>query len=682
MTKVLYTKLYLEVCFLSRYVKDIIGDEYLNWEDNKDKRVIINSHTASGKTTFVFEKLLPDAIRRGKSVVYLCNRNALKEQLKREKYEGTITVDGRVYNVFEYLYIVSYQYCETIESFPDFEINIDKLLSVEKDIYGKRKGVISVCSRNVMYYVFDEVHYMLSDASFNEKTYFWYKKALKSSQSTFVFMTATPESLYLFFYYKDRLRLDNLMNKFIDAKKTCDEIDKYIYSLDECYTARYEEKLEAAKKEREEYEYSSVLKGLIKELKNIIQTFRKNTDEYYFYEQDKNYDDYECFYFSEYENLTSRILNSDEKWLVFVDNKDDGKKFQKHLNNEYKKANKKNSEAYKKFATFISSSAVKRENSYAQKEFESLIKDQKFKSRVLIATSVLDNGINIKDIEVSNIVISQANKSEFIQMIGRLRKEENQKVNLFIRCLEYNKINALSNQAMDSIRKALSYEWFRRYKDTDDSYWFDKERIKKTMKLETRRNELLSAINKNRIPNLFILPNVKRSNFYETPKKINVLENIEINKSVLINCLYSLCLYTDSINEYPEGKLPQNFYLLNQLKWLNKKYDKANWVEYIDAVNPITELIKEKEEIDFMEKEDYDEFAYLILSKALCLPQEWVTETFIKNRSRYKDDKGRKPSLKTINSILSSMKIPYKVCSKVIYKNSRRTVWYVEKLNN
>lgn len=664
------------------YVQDIIGDEYLKWKDSKNKRVIINSHTASGKTTFVFEKLLPDAIRRGKSVVYLCNRNALKEQLKREKYEGTITVDEIAYNVFDYLYIVSYQYCETIESFPDFDIDIDKLLSVEKDIYGKRKGVISVRSSNVMYYVFDEGHYMISDASFSEKTYFWYKKALKSSQSTFVFMTATPESLYLFFYYKDRLRLDNLMNKFINAKKTCDEIDNYILSLDECYTVGYESKLEEAESLKKEYEWSSVLKELIKELKNIIQTFRKNTDEYYFYEQDKNYDDYECFYFSEYENLTSRILNSNEKWLVFVDNKEDGKFFQKHLNSEYKKANKKNSKAYKKFSAFISSSTVKRENSYAQKEFESLINDQKFESRVLIATSVLDNGINIKDIEVSNIVISQANKSEFIQMIGRLRKEENQKVNLFIRCLEYNKINALSNQAIDSIRKAVRYEWFSRYKNTYDPYWSVIASINKTAKLDMGRNELISAINKNRIPNIFVLTNVKRSNFYETPKKIDVLENIEINKSVLINYLYSLCLYTDSINEYPEGKLPQNFYLVNQLKWLNKKYDKANWVEYIDAVNPITELIKEKEEIDFMEKEDYDEFACLILSKALRLPQEWVTETFIKNRSRYKDDKGRKLSLKTINSILSSMKIPYKVFSKVIYKNSRRTVWCVEKLNN
>lgn len=81
-----------------------------------------------------------------------------------------------------------------------------------------------------------------------------------------------------------------------------------------------------------------------------------------------------------------------------------------------------------------------------------------------------------------------------------------------------------------------------------------------------------------------------------------------------------------------------------------------------------------------MEKDEYDKFADLILSKALCLPQEWVTEKFIKNRSRYIANKDRKPSLKTINSILPGMEIPYKVSSKVIYKNFRRTVWYVEKI--
>lgn len=158
------------------------------------------------------------------------------------------------------------------------------------------------------------------------------------------------------------------------------------------------------------------------------------------------------------------------------------------------------------------------------------------------------------------------------------------------------------------------------------------------------------------------------------------MDNIEINKSVLINNLYSLCLYTDSINEHPEGKAPQNFYLVNQLNWLNKEYDKTNWVEYVDAVNQITELIRKKEKIRFMEKEEYDDFVFLILRKALYLPHEWLPENFIKSRSRYLDNKDRKPNIKTINSILFSLNIPYKVCSKVIYKNSRRTVWYVEEI--
>lgn len=200
---------------MSKYIKDIIGNDYLKWKDHTDKKVIINSHTASGKTTFVFENLLPNAIRQGKSVVYLCNRNALKEQLKKEKYNEKITVDGRIYNVFDYLYIVSYQYCETIEKFPDFYIYLDKLLPMEKDLYVNLLDKISINSSNVLYYVFDEGHYMISDACFNEKAYFWYKQELKSSHSTYIFMTATPESLYLFFYYKCGVVLNDLLDKFI-----------------------------------------------------------------------------------------------------------------------------------------------------------------------------------------------------------------------------------------------------------------------------------------------------------------------------------------------------------------------------------------------------------------------------------------------------------------------------------
>ena len=58
------------------------------------------------------------------------------------------------------------------------------------------------------------------------------------------------------------------------------------------------------------------------------------------------------------------------------------------------------------------------------KEVDKIIRSSKQVARVLIATSVLDNGINIKDIDLRNLVIIADTKTEFMQMIGRKRKEE------------------------------------------------------------------------------------------------------------------------------------------------------------------------------------------------------------------------------------------------------------------
>ncbi|HFH0132179.1 TPA: helicase C-terminal domain-containing protein, partial [Clostridioides difficile] len=68
------------------------------------------------------------------------------------------------------------------------------------------------------------------------------------------------------------------------------------------------------------------------------------------------------------------------------------------------------------------------------KELESIISQSKFNSKVLIATKVLDNGINIKDENVKNIVIMALDKTTFLQELGRVRVDIDNpyKINLFI----------------------------------------------------------------------------------------------------------------------------------------------------------------------------------------------------------------------------------------------------------
>ena len=68
--------------------------------------------------------------------------------------------------------------------------------------------------------------------------------------------------------------------------------------------------------------------------------------------------------------------------------------------------------------------------------FDSIVKDEEFTQEVLICTSVLDNGINIKDENIHNIALFNVyERTEFIQMIGRLRIDdsaENSEINLHV----------------------------------------------------------------------------------------------------------------------------------------------------------------------------------------------------------------------------------------------------------
>ena len=71
----------------------------------------------------------------------------------------------------------------------------------------------------------------------------------------------------------------------------------------------------------------------------------------------------------------------------------------------------------------------------AYSEIRNIRKCGKFNCDVLITTSVLDNGVNIKDPDVKNIVLITDDEVEFKQMLGRKRfLAEDEVVEVFISC--------------------------------------------------------------------------------------------------------------------------------------------------------------------------------------------------------------------------------------------------------
>jgi late competence protein required for DNA uptake (superfamily II DNA/RNA helicase) len=108
-------------------------------------------------------------------------------------------------------------------------------------------------------------------------------------------------------------------------------------------------------------------------------------------------------YFKKIDSVINLIKNdaSKDKWLIFIsDIKRDGNKLLDELGEEK--------------CSLIKSGTV-------NDELNSIINNSKFNKKVLICTKAMDNGININDPKLKNIVIMAWDRITFIQMLGRKR---------------------------------------------------------------------------------------------------------------------------------------------------------------------------------------------------------------------------------------------------------------------
>lgn len=115
--------------------------------------------------------------------------------------------------------------------------------------------------------------------------------------------------------------------------------------------------------------------------------------------------------------VIKKIDASNEKWMIFVDSKELGKMITSELGEK---------------AVFISSESST-DDPEAKAEYDHITRHECFKHQVLVATSVLDNGINIKDRKVKNVVIAHNDRIELVQMLGRKRCiDENDSFDLYL----------------------------------------------------------------------------------------------------------------------------------------------------------------------------------------------------------------------------------------------------------
>ncbi len=177
-----------------RYMTDLVGEDYKNWKGI----VVFDAGTNSGKTHFILKVLLPWAYEQHKRILFLCNRDALRNQLESDVcrlgcMEVTYSDFGEsgkgivektdIQNKYEpTIYVETYQGLETFLQ--------------------NASDAAKTYLRTFDYIVSDEYHYMVTDASFNDHVDMSYE-AIKELWSTriCIFMSATARP---FFDYWER----------------------------------------------------------------------------------------------------------------------------------------------------------------------------------------------------------------------------------------------------------------------------------------------------------------------------------------------------------------------------------------------------------------------------------------------------------------------------------------------
>lgn len=422
---------------MKRYVSERIGDDYLNWQVGEN--VLISTSTGSGKTTFVIEVLLRHAIRQGKHVVYYCNRRILNDQFSviseeriKKMYSGSGDISAE--EALSHLHIFTYQYMERLKTHPN--------------VYYKNENTgekIKLQPDDILYYVFDEAHYCISDAIINANTNYWLDSSRrdkdKLKKSICVYLTATPEPLYLFLEQSDffKVQLEENLYKaittvFSNRQKLSEQINKFLAFMEKGIQTqkspggriKKEIKLPSKKDLRFALQdgTDAPLQSWYNQLENMIRA-RKNVD--YNYTDRPDYSHLKPVYFHEYEDLIHEIeATSGQKWLIFVDNEKKGKKFLEELVNEGIED-----------VGFLSRYEIDH-NEESKAVYDDIVTYESYECRILITTSVLDCGINICDPKVKNIVIACDNKTGFLQMLGRKRIEQDEELRLFIKVYDFH----------------------------------------------------------------------------------------------------------------------------------------------------------------------------------------------------------------------------------------------------
>lgn len=163
------------------------------------------------------------------------------------------------------------------------------------------------------------------------------------------------------------------------------------------------------------------------------------------YELPHNYDKIRhvvTFISDELESFAKQIISKNKKAIFFIDNVSDAYYL-------YQK--------FSKNALFCCSQA-RREYKYVdKKKINKMIQEQRFDENILITTTVLDAGVNIKDKSIRNIIVSVRDPHVIKQCVGRRRidyEDENDVINVYVKDIPGRLVKLYTTHLKNEIKPA------------------------------------------------------------------------------------------------------------------------------------------------------------------------------------------------------------------------------------
>lgn len=361
-----------------RYVSNVLIKEiWRSW--NKGEQVFISAGTGRGKNTFIKKELLTQC--GNQKVVIFENRQSLMQQ---QIFDIISEIDPEALQCISKENMVKFGAYKNIMII-SYQCAALKCMLDDMDFR-------NFCLQ-ARYLVFDEAHYILDDSPYNKGISFFAQTFLENffPNATKIFMSGTMEEIYDYVQHMNRFLEEPL--DIIEEKELLDKKAKNFFSENLSGIAWRHQSFNSVLSLPTDYSYIKPYK--YKEIKDI------------------------CYQVSQ--------TSANEKWLVFVESIRDGEELKARL------------ESICNDSVYFLSADNKNDDENAE-IYNKLIRECRFDCRVLIATTVIYNGINVKDSAVKHIVVPFSSISVVKQLMGRKRIAENETVKVYFPDVTYGKV--------------------------------------------------------------------------------------------------------------------------------------------------------------------------------------------------------------------------------------------------